>query len=79
MALVTQGLLLARSPERYFAPPYVGSSGWVGIDLDAHRSGLKLRSDCSMRTNWPRPVVYAPPRNVYEVWTFLKSARKNHA
>ena len=32
---VTQGLLLARSPERYFAPPYVGSSGWVGIYLDA--------------------------------------------
>jgi predicted DNA-binding protein (MmcQ/YjbR family) len=31
---VTQGLLLARSPERYFAPPYVGSSGWVGIYLD---------------------------------------------
>ena len=31
---LTQGLLLARSPERYFAPPYVGSSGWVGIYLD---------------------------------------------
>lgn len=42
----TQGLLLARSPERYFAPPYVGSSGWGSVD---------------------------------EVWTFLKSARKNHA
>jgi predicted DNA-binding protein (MmcQ/YjbR family) len=32
--LVTQELLLARDPERYFRPPYVGSSGWVGIYLD---------------------------------------------
>ena len=31
---VTQRLLIARSPERYFAPPYVGPSGWVGIRLD---------------------------------------------
>ena len=31
---VTQDLLLARSPERYFRPPYVGSSGWIGIYLD---------------------------------------------
>lgn len=31
---VTQDLLIARSPERYFAPPYVGASGWVGIYLD---------------------------------------------
>ena len=31
---VTQDLLLQRSPERYFRPPYVGSSGWVGIYLD---------------------------------------------
>lgn len=31
---VTQHLLTARSPERYFAPPYLGSSGWLGIHLD---------------------------------------------
>ncbi len=30
----TQDLLIARSPDRYFAPPYVGASGWVGIHLD---------------------------------------------
>jgi hypothetical protein len=29
---VTQDLLVGRSPERYFAPPYVGASdGWVFI------------------------------------------------
>jgi hypothetical protein len=44
-----------------------------------HRSGLRLRSDCFMHTNWRRPDVYAPPRRVYEAWTFLKSARKNQA
>ena len=37
-----------------------------------------VASDCPMRTNWPRPAVAAPPRRD-EVWTFLKSARKNHA
>ena len=31
---VTQDLLISRSPERYFSPPYVGTSGWVGIHLD---------------------------------------------
>jgi hypothetical protein len=31
---VTQDLLVAQSPERYFKPPYVGPSGWVGIYLD---------------------------------------------
>jgi hypothetical protein len=31
---VTQNLLIARSPERYFVPPYVGPSGWIGIYLD---------------------------------------------
>ena len=32
--LATQDLLIARSPERYFKPPYVGPSGWVGMHLD---------------------------------------------
>jgi hypothetical protein len=30
----TQDLLIARSPDRYFSPPYAGPSGWVGIYLD---------------------------------------------
>jgi predicted DNA-binding protein (MmcQ/YjbR family) len=31
---ITQDLLVSRAPERYFVPPYVGPSGWVGIYLD---------------------------------------------
>jgi hypothetical protein len=31
---MTQDLLVARWPQRYFVPPYVGPSGWVGIYLD---------------------------------------------
>jgi hypothetical protein len=29
-----QADLIARSPERYFRPPYVGARGWVGAYLD---------------------------------------------
>ncbi len=32
---VNQDLLLRSDPDRFFAPPYVGPSGWVGIRLDA--------------------------------------------
>jgi hypothetical protein len=31
---MTQSLLVGRQPDRYFVPPYVGPSGWVGIYLD---------------------------------------------
>ena len=29
-----QALLIAARPRRYFKPPYVGPSGWVGVWLD---------------------------------------------
>lgn len=29
-----QHLLVSLEPTRYFVPPYVGSSGWVGVWLD---------------------------------------------
>jgi predicted DNA-binding protein (MmcQ/YjbR family) len=32
--LVNQDLLLHQDPERFFHPPYVGPSGWIGIWLD---------------------------------------------
>jgi hypothetical protein len=31
---VTQDMLVSRWPSRYFVPPYVGVTGWVGIYLD---------------------------------------------
>jgi predicted DNA-binding protein (MmcQ/YjbR family) len=33
--LGAQEALIESDPERYFRPPYVGSSGWVGVVLDA--------------------------------------------
>jgi hypothetical protein len=29
-----QGLMVRASPVRFFVPPYVGPSGWVGVWLD---------------------------------------------
>ncbi|HEU4563306.1 MAG TPA: MmcQ/YjbR family DNA-binding protein [Gemmatimonadaceae bacterium] len=29
-----QALMLRAEPERFFVPPYVGPSGWVGVRLD---------------------------------------------
>jgi hypothetical protein len=29
-----QSLLMKAAPDRFFSPPYVGPSGWVGIWLD---------------------------------------------
>jgi hypothetical protein len=31
---LTQDLLVRANPDRFFVPPYVGPSGWVGIYLD---------------------------------------------
>ncbi len=31
---VDQQLLIQSDPQRFFSPPYVGPSGWVGIYLD---------------------------------------------
>lgn len=30
----SQAVLVGADPERFFAPPYVGPKGWVGIHLD---------------------------------------------
>jgi hypothetical protein len=32
---LAQDALLREDPDRFFAPPYVGPSGWVGVYLDA--------------------------------------------
>ena len=32
---VNQELLIRSAPDRFFKPPYVGPSGWVGVYLDA--------------------------------------------
>jgi len=35
---VNQDLLLHQDPNRFFSPPYVGPSGWIGIYLDKRPS-----------------------------------------
>ena len=30
-----QTILVNAAPERFFAPPYVGPKGWIGVRLDA--------------------------------------------
>jgi hypothetical protein len=35
LPLGAQEALVARDPARFFRPPYVGASGWVGVVLDA--------------------------------------------
>jgi hypothetical protein len=33
-AIGIQAMLIERSPEKFYRPPYVGGSGWVGIELN---------------------------------------------
>jgi hypothetical protein len=35
-----QPALIEEAPETYFNPPYVGTSGWVGIHLDQVRDDV---------------------------------------
>ncbi len=42
--LVNQDMLVRGQPARYFVPPYVGPSGWIGIYLDK-RPGWKTIAD----------------------------------
>jgi len=30
-----QAMLIERSPEKFYRPPYVGVRGWVGIEIDS--------------------------------------------
>ena len=37
-----QALMVRAEPERFFVPPYVGPSGWVGIWLDGKADWTEL-------------------------------------
>lgn len=39
---VNQSLLVQAKPKRYFSPPYVGPSGWIGVRLDGRVSWKEL-------------------------------------
>jgi predicted DNA-binding protein (MmcQ/YjbR family) len=64
--LGAQESLIASDPKRYFRPPYVGASGWVGVVLDDRpdwavvawlvEQGYRLVAK-------PRLVALLPPRD----------------
>jgi predicted DNA-binding protein (MmcQ/YjbR family) len=39
---VNQSLMLSMNPKRFFPPPYVGTSGWVGVRLDGRVNWKEL-------------------------------------
>ena len=61
---VTQDLLVRQDPARYFRPPYVGPSGWVGVYLDR-------------RPNWAQ--VAERLTHAHELATGVTSKRNKHA
>lgn len=40
---VNQQLMISMSPKKFFSPPYVGPSGWVGVWLDQEVEWDELR------------------------------------
>ena len=39
-----QALMVRAEPERYFVPPYVGPSGWVGVWLDRNPDWSEVKA-----------------------------------
>ncbi len=37
-----QALMVGAAPERFFIPPYVGPSGWIGVWLDGEADWVEL-------------------------------------
>ena len=54
-----QGLMVRAEPARYFVPPYVGPSGWVGVWLDRNPdwSAVKELMRDSYRLVAPRKLA----------------------
>lgn len=38
-----QALIIGQAPDRFFKPPYVGPSGWIGVWLDGAPDWVELR------------------------------------
>ena len=60
-----QELRIAADPERFFRPPYVGPSGWVGVQLDRRVSWTMV--DEMLAAGWrlvaPKKLMAAQPRS----------------
>jgi hypothetical protein len=55
----TQDQLIQANPNRYFSPPYVGPSGWIGVRLDKRPSWKKIAGhiEDAYRLIAPRKLV----------------------
>lgn len=58
-----QDVLVDAHPERFFVPPYVGPSGWVGVRLDRGiaREELAAIVEAGYRMVAPKKLLEAPP------------------
>ncbi|MFN2471493.1 MAG: MmcQ/YjbR family DNA-binding protein [Gaiellaceae bacterium] len=54
-----QGMLVGHDPERFFAPPYVGQHGWVGVWIDGSVDWEELAdlAEESYRMTAPKRLV----------------------
>ncbi len=61
-----QRLMVRAQPERFFVPPYVGPSGWVGVWLDRRPDWTEIAE--LLRDSWrmtaPKRLVEAEPAKV---------------
>ncbi len=69
-SLETQNMLVNSAPRHFFVPPYIGSKGWVGVELNQGLSWTRISQlvhDAYVRTapaalaNGSVPVVVEPP------------------
>src|SRR5690242_9747323 len=62
---MNQQYMLKHAPKRFFFPPYVGKSGWIGVYLDAKTDwdGLELLLEDAYRMTAPKKLLkQLPPR-----------------
>lgn len=64
-----QALMLRAQPDRYFKPPYVGPSGWVGVYLDRSPDWDEVRE--LLRDGWkataPKKLLSPKPETKAKV------------
>ena len=64
-APVNQRLMVDAAPERFFVPPYVGPSGWIGVWLDGDIDWAELQD--LLRDAWrmtaPKKLIAALKRD----------------
>jgi hypothetical protein len=68
----TQAYLVRSDPKRFFAPPYVGPSGWVGIWLDRRPSWKSVGE--IVHDAWR----IAAPKKLLASTDTLKSSGRSH-